>query len=108
MKLHDLHHIATGYATSLLGEAEISAWEFASGGVGKYPIAVFYLSAAVLMGLFIDPRAVFRAYRQGRSCRNLFRRDFTDDLLELKVGELRELIGIPPSGPASLALPPPN
>ena len=27
VKLHDLHHLATGYDTSLLGEAEISAWE---------------------------------------------------------------------------------
>jgi hypothetical protein len=28
---HDLHHVATGYGTTLVGEAEIGAWELASG-----------------------------------------------------------------------------
>ena len=27
VRLHDLHHIVTGYATDTLGEFEISAWE---------------------------------------------------------------------------------
>jgi hypothetical protein len=26
---HDLHHVATGYGTTLVGEAEIGAWELA-------------------------------------------------------------------------------
>ena len=28
---HDLHHVATGYDTTLVGEAEIGAWELGSG-----------------------------------------------------------------------------
>jgi hypothetical protein len=28
---HDLHHVATGFDTTLVGEAEIGAWELASG-----------------------------------------------------------------------------
>src|SRR5215467_14616440 len=36
--LHDLHHVATGYGTDLVGEAEISAWELRRGlrGLGFY------------------------------------------------------------------------
>jgi hypothetical protein len=30
-KLHDLHHVATGYGVDWPGEAEIAAWEIASG-----------------------------------------------------------------------------
>src|SRR5262245_66055231 len=33
--LHDLHHVATGYATDWRGEAEISAWELGA-GCGRY------------------------------------------------------------------------
>ena len=33
--MHDLHHVATGYGTSLVGEAEIGAWEIA-GGCGRF------------------------------------------------------------------------
>jgi len=29
--LHDLHHVATGYDTTVRGEAEISAWELGAG-----------------------------------------------------------------------------
>ena len=31
VRLHDLHHVATGYATSWVGEAEIGAWEREAG-----------------------------------------------------------------------------
>lgn len=32
--LHDLHHVATGYAADWVGEVEISAWEL-GGGCGR-------------------------------------------------------------------------
>src|SRR4051812_4043456 len=38
VKIHDLNHILTGYTALPKGEAEIGAWEIAS-GCGKYPIA---------------------------------------------------------------------
>src|SRR5207237_6988555 len=31
VRVHDVHHIVTGYATSLAGEAELGAWAIASG-----------------------------------------------------------------------------
>src|SRR5688572_29290296 len=37
LKLHDLHHILTGYPTTWTGEAQISAWEIGSGGCGFQP-----------------------------------------------------------------------
>jgi len=40
VKFHDLHHIATGYQTDWTGEAEISAWEIAS-GCGRFGWAWF-------------------------------------------------------------------
>lgn len=35
LPLHDLHHVATGYATTFTGEAEIGAWEIGA-GCGRY------------------------------------------------------------------------
>jgi len=52
VRLHDLHHVATGYDTSLVGEAEIGAWELAMGCANYY--AAWLLNAgAVAMGLFL-------------------------------------------------------
>ena len=31
VRVHDVHHVVTGYATTFAGEAEIGAWEIASG-----------------------------------------------------------------------------
>ena len=61
--LHDLHHVATGFGTDLVGEGEISAWEV-RGGLG--PIGV-YVGAIVLggatFGLAIAPRGIRRSGR---------------------------------------------
>ena len=94
LKLHDLHHIATGYDTTIRGEAEVSAWELGSGGIGKYVSAKGYLYLGVFVGLFINPRAVYRAYQRGKGCRNLYHLDFSAGLLALTVGELRRQMGI--------------
>jgi ubiquinone biosynthesis protein Coq4 len=94
LRIHDLHHIATGYDTTLLGEAKVSAWELGSGGIGKYGSAKAYLYLGVLVGVFINPRAVHRAYRLGKSCRNLYHLEFSEELLSITVGELRRRTGI--------------
>jgi ubiquinone biosynthesis protein Coq4 len=94
LKIHDLHHIATGYATTLLGEAEVSAWELGSGGIGKYASAEAFLYLGMMVGLFINPRAVRRAYLRGKGCRNLYHLEFSEELLSLTVGELRLQMGI--------------
>src|SRR3954464_4697912 len=38
IRRHDLHHVATGYGTDFVGEAEVSAWELGRGltGLGLY------------------------------------------------------------------------
>ena len=64
MRLHDLHHIATGYDTSWTGEAEIAAWELASGCRGYVAAWVLDL-ASIPLGLVIAPRRLLRASRIG-------------------------------------------
>lgn len=94
LRIHDLHHIATGYSTTLLGEAEVSAWELGSGGAGLYSAVEWYLYLGVLTGLLINPLAVRRAYKRGKSCKNLYTLAFDDNMLNWTVGELREKLGL--------------
>jgi hypothetical protein len=94
IRLHDLHHIATGYDTSWRGEGEIGAWEL-GGGCGRHLAAWWLNGSAALIGLVIAPRRVWRAFRRGRQSRTLYRvRDggFDEDYLDLEVGELRALL----------------
>jgi hypothetical protein len=86
--LHDLHHVATGYATTLVGEGEIGAWEIA-GGCGRYTAAWVLNAIAFTWGLALGPRRVFRAFVRGRHSRTLYRTGWRDDLLARSVGELR-------------------
>lgn len=80
LNIHDLHHILTGYETTLKGEAELAAWELASGGC--HLNLVFWIDRVILtlIGLVTHPCATFRAAKSGLSCRNLFR--FSIKLLE--------------------------
>jgi hypothetical protein len=86
--LHDLHHVATGYATSWTGEAEISAWEI-GGGCTDYWAAWVINLGGFAVGLALAPRRVFRAFVRGRRSRNLYRDGWSDALLRLSVPELR-------------------
>ena len=93
VRIHDVHHVLTGYATSWRGEGEIAAWELASGC--RDHIASWYLNFwAALIGLFIAPRAVLRAFRRGRASRNLYAREWDDGILDRSVGELRRELGL--------------
>jgi hypothetical protein len=89
VRLHDLHHVATGYDTNLLGEAEIGAWEIGSSCRGFVAAWILNLYALTL-GLWIDPGAVLRAFARGRRTENLYRGEWDEALLEARVGELRE------------------
>jgi hypothetical protein len=88
LPLHDLHHIATGYATTLTGEAEIGAWEVGS-GCADYIVAWLLDAGAFATGLLFAPRRVYRAFVRGRHSRTLYRDGWRDELLGLSVGELR-------------------
>ncbi len=104
VRLHDLHHIATGYDTSLVGEAEIGAWELAS-GCGDYYVAWVLNTAAVAIGLLLAPRRAWRAFARGRRCTSLYRLGFDDRWLDESVGALRRRLGLRerPQGRGDLA-----
>lgn len=88
VRLHDIHHVLTEYDTTWAGEAEIGAWELASGCADHYAAWVLN-SGAVAVGLLIAPRRTWRAFVRGRRSGNLYRRDYAESLLERTVGELR-------------------
>jgi hypothetical protein len=99
VKIHDIHHLVTEYKATLRGEAEIGAWEIAS-GCGKHGIAWFLNSGSFFYGLFFFPRAVFTAFMSGRKVRtNLYKNIVYDEnLLSRTVGSLREYVGINSGG----------
>ncbi|MGH7786070.1 MAG: hypothetical protein ACRERC_04340 [Candidatus Binatia bacterium] len=103
VKLHDLHHIATGYQTDWTGEAEIAAWEIA-GNCGRFGWAWQLNLSALVIGLAIAPRRTFRAFARGRRSRNLYTTegDFRDQLLGRAVGTVRHTLGLDhPPAPAT-------
>jgi hypothetical protein len=89
VKLHDLHHTATEYDTTWTGEAEIAAWEIASGCADHYPAWILNLQAMAI-GLAIAPRALFHAFVRGRQTANLYRSTLDDALLNESLGHVRE------------------
>jgi hypothetical protein len=93
VRLHDIHHIVTGYGTDWRGEAEIGAWEIAS-GCGRYWAAWVLNFGALAFGLIAAPRRTWRAFVRGRHSRNLYRGEFSDSLLDDPVDALRQRLGL--------------
>ncbi len=88
VRYHDLHHVLTGYETSLAGECEIGSWEVATGCAGYF--AAWFLNLSVFaVGLFINPKGVHSAFLRGRQSSNLYRVPFDEELLSAKVGDVR-------------------
>lgn len=97
VRLHDLHHVATGYGTDLIGEAEIGAWELRAGCTNL--AAHVYNGMAVLLGLVLAPRRVWRAFRRARGMRTLYRLGLPyEEVLALPLSELRRRLGISADG----------
>ena len=94
VKLHDLHHVLTEYPTTWRGEAEISSWEIGAGGVGKYYAGWLLDLLSVAQGVVVNPQGVYRGFMRGRVSKNLFSKEFSDDVLERKVGEYREYLNL--------------
>lgn len=88
VRLHDLHHVVTGYATTWRGEAEIGAWELAS-GCRSYLAAWVLNGLALAYGLLLWPRHMRAAWVRGRSSQNLYREGWSDALLDETVAGLR-------------------
>lgn len=100
LRLHDLHHVATGFGTDKAGEGEISAWELRRGvrAFGLY-VGAIVISGA-LLGLLVAPRRTLRAWRLARGTNDyLFRGTLSyEDLLQLSIAELRSALGVPSEG----------
>lgn len=95
LPLHDLHHVALGFGTDLVGECEISAWELRAGARGFGPFVLFLITQAAVMGLVLSPRRTLAAWRAARGCRSLYAAGVRpEDVLSLTVGELRAMLGV--------------
>ncbi|HEX6626074.1 MAG TPA: Coq4 family protein [Pyrinomonadaceae bacterium] len=93
VKFHDLHHVLTGYPTSLEGETEIGAWEVST-GLGRHYVGWLLDLLAFTAGLGVNPRGVHRAFVRGRHSRNLFSREWDERFLSRTVGEVRRSLGL--------------
>jgi hypothetical protein len=86
---HDVHHIVTGYTSTLKGETEIGAWEIAS-GCRRYWIAFVLDMSAVMMGTLFNPIGVYKAFVKGRRTRNLYTDTYTDEqLMDMPVRDIK-------------------
>ncbi len=74
LKLHDVHHIVTGYGTDWIGEYEISGWEVGA-GLHTNPVAWTFCLMGHTAGLVVCPRKTVRAFARGRRCRTLLDQD---------------------------------
>ena len=86
---HDLHHVLTGYPTTIVGEGEIGAWELGSDCTAS-PVAVLLNCQVFGTMLVFHPRRMFRAFMRGRRARNLYGSSHDDELLSRSIGDLRE------------------
>ena len=103
VKLHDLHHIATGYQTDWKGEFEISAWEFGS-GCADYLTAWIINLGGLSAGLLTAPGRIFHAFLRGRHGRSLYHEGYSEELLDETVASLRQRLGTQaPPRPATAA-----
>jgi hypothetical protein len=100
VKLHDLHHVLTGYETTWTGESEIAAWEIAS-GCGRHVPAWVLNAGALAIGVVIAPLRTWRAFLRGRHSANLYPGVFTEDLLDRVVGEMRRELALDAPIPAA-------
>lgn len=91
--IHDLHHVATGYATTFTGEAEIGAWEIA-GGCNDYWAAWVLNACSFGYGLVLAPRRVYRAFMRGRKSGTLYHTGWNDSLLDASVADLKARLAI--------------
>jgi hypothetical protein len=99
VRYHDLHHVVTGYTTDFVGEAEIGAWEVASGCRSFVAAWVLNLGAMAVGNLF-DRHRVFAAFVRGRHTQNLYGERFEDALLDRTVEATRRELGLEQPTPA--------
>jgi hypothetical protein len=101
VRRHDLHHLVTGYDTDFVGEAEIAAWELAS-GCENFRAAWVLNLFALPFGMLREPARMRRAFARGCNSKNLYAEPFTDALLHERLGQLRDRLGVIPAASATL------
>lgn len=101
VRIHDLHHIVTGYQTDLVGESEIAAWELASGCL-RWPAATVLNLFALAIGMVLAPARMVRAWARGRQTRNLYGENGVDHLLPREVEEVQASLGLNRATPVRL------
>ncbi len=93
VKVHDMHHILTGYDTNLRGEIEISAWEVGAGCKSFGAAWVLNLSGMGIWWLW--PKRIFEAFVRGLRSESLYGREL-DTLLDQTVAQTRAQMHVPP------------
>jgi len=93
VRLHDLHHVVTGYDTDLVGEGEIGAWEVGSHCRDHWAAWVLNLGAMGL-AVLLAPGRLLRAFARGRRSWNLYEGEWDEEILDEKVGDLRMRLGV--------------
>jgi hypothetical protein len=91
--LHDLHHVATGYDTSLIGEAEVGAWELAA-GCHDHHAAWSTTAWRWRPGSCWRPAGCSRRGGAGGARRRCTRGEYSPALLQLRLSELRARLGV--------------
>jgi hypothetical protein len=87
---HDIHHLITGYTTTLTGESEISAWEIAS-GCKNYWAAFFIDTSGLMIGIPFNFFGVLRAFARGRRTMNLYHNTISvEQAMDMKVLDLKK------------------
>lgn len=101
VKIHDLHHILTGYDTNTTGELEISAWEIGAGCRG-YAAAWILNLGGMAGGVLVAPKRTFRAFVRGRRTQSLYDRQL-DAMLDRSVADMRRETNAdaPPASPTA-------
>lgn len=91
---HDIHHIVTGYPSTVKGEAEISIWEVSS-GCNNYWAAWFLDMQGMMLGL-VFPRAIFNAFVRGQRSKNLYYNTLSNAVaMGMTPAQIRERLHIP-------------
>lgn len=88
VRYHDLHHVLTGYATDIVGEFEISAWEIGA-GCKSFAAAWVLNLGGTAAGLFRAPKRTFAAFVRGRRQETLYGEGDLDALLDRTIGDIR-------------------
>lgn len=96
VKLHDLHHVLTGYRMDIIGEFEISAWEIAA-GCGGYVVPWYLNLMGVSAGLISAPRRTARAFWRGARARSLYTSLGHDAVIDRSIEDVQRELGIAPS-----------